>query len=165
MKRLLLPAALAVGMLAALAGGASAHGGGGVGLGVQVQINVTWWGWTGQNGCGPGGTGCCNGCFIPGWSPCYDAPRMMGGMHAAGYNFNPAPLYPGTIKYQGGYDAVGFVPPWYAYGYHGYAAPPTHPHPHWVPGKNIEGGSPSKGSAPDKVIESGPPPKMKDASR
>jgi hypothetical protein len=170
MRRLLLPAALAAGMLATLTGGAGAHGGG-AGIGLSVQINVNYWGWSGQGG-GPGGSGCCDSCFIPGWSPCYDAPKMFGGMHAARYTFNPAPLYPGTIRYPGGYDAVGFVPPAPPYYYHapaypphGYAAPFLKPHGDFVPGKIIEGGPPVKGAIPDKVIEKGPPPKMDEAPR
>jgi hypothetical protein len=149
MKRLLLPAVLAAGVLAASSGDALAHGAGfGLGLGIDINVNMSWWmNRGGANGCdggmqGPGYGGCCGGpCVIPGWSPYYNKPTMFSGMKAAGYTYNPAPIYYGPFPYHGGYDAVGFVP----------ARPPAPPYP---PAKLIE----KKPLPGGKIIEKNPPP-------
>jgi hypothetical protein len=152
MKRLLLPVVLAAGVLAASSGDARAHGGAGFGFGfgIDITVNTSWW-WNsgGANGCpggmqGPGCGGCCP-CVIPGWSPYYNKPTMFSGMTAAGYTFNPAPIYYGPFPYQGGYDAVGYVP----------ARPPVPPYP---PGKLIE--KKPKPLTGEKIIEKVPVPKV-----
>jgi hypothetical protein len=145
MKRLLLPAVVAAGLLAVSGGPARAHGGAGFGFGHgnDISVNVSWWANGGGAHGGPGG--CCHhGCVIPGFSPYYPAPTMFGGMQAAGYAFDKTPLYYGPFPYCGGYDAVGFVP----------AHHPAHPSAAGTPAAR-----PAAPAEPGKVIEKGPAPK------